>query len=149
MGQVMKLWLSCYLVLLSIDSKPSNKTAAVPWPDPNNDFIWFSLSTYHTIWCLMVIKGSTLRLLPIKDDPCSNSQSCLGISHHTFDWQSLEVILSRYMDVHPKDHVYCFRFVVAHRLLTHILQDHFTGTGTNWYFVQDCSISISNALEIL
>ena len=34
MGQFMKLWLSCYLVLLSIDSKPGNKTAAVSWPDP-------------------------------------------------------------------------------------------------------------------
>ena len=34
MGQVTKLWLSCYLVLLSTDSKTGNKTAAVSWPDP-------------------------------------------------------------------------------------------------------------------
>ena len=34
MSQVMELWLSCYLVLLSIDSKTGNKTATVPWPDP-------------------------------------------------------------------------------------------------------------------
>ena len=34
MGQVKKLWLSCYLVLLSIGSKPGNKTAEVSWPDP-------------------------------------------------------------------------------------------------------------------
>ena len=33
-GQVTKLGLSCYLVLLSIDSKPGNNTASVPWPDP-------------------------------------------------------------------------------------------------------------------
>ena len=33
MGQVTKLWLSCYLVLLSI-AKPGNKTATVLWPDP-------------------------------------------------------------------------------------------------------------------
>ena len=35
MGQVTKLRLSFYLVLLSSDSKPGNKTAAVSWPDPN------------------------------------------------------------------------------------------------------------------
>ena len=38
MGQVTKLWLSYYLVLLSIDSKliakPGNKTAKVSLPDP-------------------------------------------------------------------------------------------------------------------
>ena len=36
-GQVTKLWLSCYLVLLSIYqliAKPGNKTASVSWPDP-------------------------------------------------------------------------------------------------------------------
>ena len=33
MGQVIELRLSCYLVLLSIDSKLDNKTASVPWPD--------------------------------------------------------------------------------------------------------------------
>ena len=33
MGQVMKVWLSCYLVLLSFDSKPGNKTATRSWPD--------------------------------------------------------------------------------------------------------------------
>ena len=33
MGQVPELWLSCYLGLLSIDSKPGNKTAVVSWPD--------------------------------------------------------------------------------------------------------------------
>ena len=34
MGQVTKLRLSCYLVLLSIDRKPGNKTATVSLPDP-------------------------------------------------------------------------------------------------------------------
>ena len=34
MGQIMKLRLSCYLVLLSTEAKPGNKTAAVPRPDP-------------------------------------------------------------------------------------------------------------------
>ena len=33
MGQVTELWLSCYLILLSI-AKPGNKPATVPWPDP-------------------------------------------------------------------------------------------------------------------
>ena len=38
MGQVTELWLSCYLVLLSTDSKKAgNKTAAVSWPDPYDD----------------------------------------------------------------------------------------------------------------
>ena len=34
MGQIMKLRLSCYVVLLSTEAKPGNKTAAVPLPDP-------------------------------------------------------------------------------------------------------------------
>ena len=35
LGQVTELWLSCYLGLLSIDSKTRQlKTDAVPWPDP-------------------------------------------------------------------------------------------------------------------
>ena len=34
MGQVMKVGLSCYLVLLSVDSKTGNKTSAPSWPDP-------------------------------------------------------------------------------------------------------------------
>ena len=33
MGQVAKVSLSCYLVLLSFDSKPGNKTATPSWPD--------------------------------------------------------------------------------------------------------------------
>ena len=38
LGQVTKLRLSCYLVLLLI-AKPGNKTAAVSWPDPST-FSW-------------------------------------------------------------------------------------------------------------
>ena len=33
MGQVMKVWLSGYLVLLSFE-KPGNKTATPSWPNP-------------------------------------------------------------------------------------------------------------------
>ena len=43
MGQVLEVRLSNYLVLLSDDSKPGNKTAAPSWPDPyveNNSKIW-------------------------------------------------------------------------------------------------------------
>ena len=35
MGQVTKLRLSCYQVLLSVDSKTRYKTATVPWADPH------------------------------------------------------------------------------------------------------------------
>ena len=35
MGQVTKMRLPCYLVLLSLITKPSNKTAAPSWPDPH------------------------------------------------------------------------------------------------------------------
>ena len=34
MGGVMEVWLSCYLVLLSMIAKPGNKTATLPWPLP-------------------------------------------------------------------------------------------------------------------
>ena len=35
MGQVTKLRLSCYQVLLSVDSKTRYKTATIPWADPH------------------------------------------------------------------------------------------------------------------
>ena len=63
MGQVMKVWLSCYLVLLSMIEKPGNKRAAPSWPDPYslswvcfrsscanmNDVIWDPILTFVSI----------------------------------------------------------------------------------------------------
>ena len=49
MGQVMEVQLSICLVLLSVDSKPGNKTAALPWPDQYETCHQISLILIHVL----------------------------------------------------------------------------------------------------
>ena len=60
MGQVTKLRLSCYLVLLSIDSKPGNKTATVLWPDPY-DVLTIHTCAFHRQYSLQDHLANVLR----------------------------------------------------------------------------------------
>ena len=46
MGQVTELWLSCYLVLLSIDSKTRQQEATPPWPWPDP----YTVQMWHTYY---------------------------------------------------------------------------------------------------
>ena len=46
MGRVIEVWLSCYLVLLSVDSKPADKTVEPPWPDPYHHSYWWPGSVW-------------------------------------------------------------------------------------------------------
>ena len=52
MGQVTKLWLSCYLVLLYLIAKPGNKTATVSWPQP---YIYIYIYIYITSESMCII----------------------------------------------------------------------------------------------
>ena len=86
MGQVTELWLSCYLVLLLIDSrKPGNKTAAVlvTWP----------IYVIHTTFCFSfqffhVIPVHFFKFMGIwkqNDDKCfDNEQLIIGWVHIKF-----------------------------------------------------------------
>ena len=49
MGQVMELWLSCYLVCYQLIAKPGNKTAAVSWPGPYSVDIHIATNTFLSL----------------------------------------------------------------------------------------------------
>ena len=54
MGQVMNVGLSCYLIVLSFDSKPGSKTGTPSWPDPNESELILGMRRANERQCYFV-----------------------------------------------------------------------------------------------
>ena len=97
MGQVTKVRLSCYLVLLSFDSRPGNKTAALTQMDychvasSHHLLQWCHISTAVSSQSLWIIPGvNTLRP---RQDGCQFPDifKCIFLNENI--WISLEISL--------------------------------------------------------
>ena len=67
MGQVMELWLSCYLVCYQLIAKPGNKTAAVSWPGPYSIDIHIATNTFFLVW-IKALSAKIVNMALIKWD---------------------------------------------------------------------------------
>ena len=89
LGLVTELRLVCDLVLLSIDSKPGNKTAAVPWPDPAYFIVCCTVSL--SVHCSLLPLGIT-SLIIIQDKQVhhiANTHIYLKKKYNAIKWSVL------------------------------------------------------------